>query len=223
VKPPFVGIMSNATSGNINNVDYGTGPRPPRGALEQSGVVATSVADAAWKALQTMEHKPWVALAAAQREIELGVRRPSEAELKRAKELLAKAGPGPYGKLAEVYARESILLADYPSNVKVLLQAIRIGDMSLVSSPCETFAETGLAIKAASPFKPTFVVELANGYNGYLPTPEQHAWGGYETWRARSSYLAVDAEPKLRSTLLELLGELKAGQEAKSTVQKIAN
>jgi neutral ceramidase len=53
--------------------------------------------------------------------------------------------------------------------------------------------------------KPTFTIELANGYNGYLPTVEQHALGGYETWRARSSYLAVNSEPKVRKTLLELL------------------
>jgi hypothetical protein len=51
---------------------------------------------------------------------------------------------------------------------------------------------------------------LANGYNGYLPTPDQHALGGYETWRAKSSYLATDAEPKLRATLLELLNEVAA-------------
>ena len=59
--------------------------------------------------------------------------------------------------------------------------------------PCEVFVEIGLEIKAKSPLKPTFTIELANGYNGYLPTPEQHALGGYETWRARSSYLEVDA------------------------------
>jgi hypothetical protein len=74
-----------------------------------------------------------------------------------------------------------------------------------VSSPCETFVETGLAIKQASPLQPTFTIELANGYNGYLPTPEQHALGGYETWRAKSSYLAVDAEPLVRGKQLELL------------------
>ncbi|HVJ67732.1 MAG TPA: hypothetical protein VM510_07105, partial [Caulifigura sp.] len=108
----------------------------------------------------------------------------------------------------DIYARETVLLAKYPPQVKSLLQAFHIGDLALVSSPCETFCETGLAIKADSPFKPTFVVELANGYNGYLPTPEHHAWGGYETWRARSSYLAVDAEPKIRGALLELLKKL---------------
>jgi hypothetical protein len=80
--------------------------------------------------------------------------------------------------------------------------------MGIVSSPCETFVETGLAIKKLSPFKPTFTIELANGYNGYLPTARQHALGGYETWHAKSSYLAVDAETKIRETLLKLLNDV---------------
>jgi hypothetical protein len=99
-------------------------------------------------------------------------------------------------------------LADYPPAVPVRLQAIRIGDLGIVSTPCETFVEIGLAVKRHSPLKPTFVMLLANGYNGYLPTPEQHALGGYETWRARSSYLAVDAAPKMESALLELLAQV---------------
>ncbi len=31
-------------------------------------------------------------------------------------------------------------------------------------------------------FKPGLIVSLNNGYYGYLPTPEQHDLGGYETW-----------------------------------------
>jgi hypothetical protein len=56
--------------------------------------------------------------------------------------------------------------------------------------------------------KPTFTIQLANGYNAYLPTPEQHELGGYETWRARSSYLEVQAAPKITDTLLKLLEEV---------------
>lgn len=50
-----------------------------------------------------------------------------------------------------------------------------------------------------------YSIELANGYNGYLPTPEQHALGGYSTWPAISSHLEVDASPKIRDHLLGLL------------------
>lgn len=211
--PEFMAVMSNATSGNINNVDYSSGKaRERKGTLEQSTAVALSVIDAISKVLPDLQYSSDIKLAAAQTEIELGVRHPTSDDLQRAEDRLAKAGPGPYSDVKDVYARETVLLAKYPPQVKVVLQAFRIGDMALVSSPCETFCETGLAIKAASPFKPTFVVELANGYNGYLPTPEHHAWGGYETWRARSSYLAEDAEPIIRSTLLDLLGKLQQGR-----------
>ena len=147
----------------------------------------------------------------AETEVELGVRRPGADDLARAEQVLKEAGPGPYRDRRQIYARETVLLADYPETVKAKLQAVRIGDLGIASSPCETFVETGLAIKERSPLKPTFVIELANGYNGYLPTPEHHELGGYETWRARSSYLAVDAEPKIRKTILELLDDVVTG------------
>ena len=51
-------------------------------------------------------------------------------------------------------------------------------------------------------------MELANGSEGYIPTPEQHKLGGYETWRARSSHLEVDASTKIIAALDELLIEV---------------
>jgi len=56
--------------------------------------------------------------------------------------------------------------------------------------------------------RPTFMIELANGYNGYLPTPEQHKLGGYETWRAQSSYLEVSASDAITVALLDLFKQL---------------
>lgn len=207
--PPFVGIMSNGTSGNINNVNYGLESVARKQPFEQIQYVAASVADAAYQAYQKIEYRDWVPLKTAQAEIELGVRLPPADDLAAAKKMLKGAGAPPYAKQPEIYARETVLMAEYPATVKVILQAFRIGDLGIVSSPCETFVETGLALKQESPLKQTFCIELANGYNGYLPTPEHHDLGGYETWRARSSYLAVDAEPKVRKTLLGLLEQVK--------------
>jgi neutral ceramidase len=53
-------------------------------------------------------------------------------------------------------------------------------------------------------------VSLANGYYGYLPTPAHHALGGYETWRARSSFLEVKASDEIERTLKGLLDTLHA-------------
>ena len=63
------------------------------------------------------------------------------------------------------------------------------------------------------------MIELANGYNGYLPTPEQHALGGYTTWRARTSMLEVEAEPKVVATILDMLDNV-AKQRANESVRK---
>ena len=204
-EPAFVGIMSNGTSGDINNINFfeaGESREP----LEQIRLVASDVARSAYQAYKRIEYQDWVPLVAREAEIELGVRIPSKEDLQRAKKILDAAGSGPYRERRQIYARETVLLAEYPEKVPVRLQAFRIGELGIVSSPCETFVETGLAIKQQSPLRPTFVIELANGYNGYLPTSRQHELGGYETWRARSSYLAVDAEAKVRATLLQLLG-----------------
>jgi neutral ceramidase len=203
--PPFVGILSNGTSGDINNNNFGAAAPPRHGEYEQIKIVADSVARAAHEAHQHIKHRDWVSLAMVEKEIELGVRLPGNEDIVRAQGVLAKA-KGPVLKtLDEIYARETVHLAKYPPKVRARLQAIRIGELGIVSSPCETFVETGLQIKKKSPLTPTFTIELANGYNGYLPTPQQHKWGGYETWRARSSYLEVEASEKIQATLLELL------------------
>ena len=110
----------------------------------------------------------------------------------------------------QIYARETLLMEKCPRDIEIVLQGIRIGELGIAAIPCEVFVEIGLEIKKLSPFKPTFTIELANGYAGYLPTVKQHALGGYETWRARSSFLETQAERKLRDKALELLKSLKS-------------
>ncbi|MCS7046057.1 MAG: hypothetical protein NZO58_06850 [Gemmataceae bacterium] len=208
--PTFVGIMSNGTSGDINNINFRLPARQQQPG-EQIRIVADSVAQAAHQAYKKIRHHDHVSLAMAQAEIELGVRRPSEAEMRRAEEILAQAAAANkkvLTTLPEIYARETVLVAKYPAKVPVILQAIRIGELGIVANPCETFVEIGLEIKRLSPLKPTFTIELANGYNGYLPTPEQHALGGYETWRARSSYLETNASTVIVQTWRRLLDEV---------------
>ncbi|MCI0681287.1 MAG: hypothetical protein L0Y71_04215 [Gemmataceae bacterium] len=206
----FVGIMSNGASGNINNVNFREGSKQQQPG-EQIRIVADSVAAAAFKAYKTIAHRDWVPLAMAQKEIELGVRLPKKADIDRAEDILAQAAAAKRTVLKpplEVYARETVLLAKYPAQVPVILQAIRIGELGIVANPCETFVEIGLEIKQKSPLRPTFTIELANGYNGYLPTPEHHELGGYETWRARSSYLEANASRRIIDTWRELLEQV---------------
>jgi hypothetical protein len=206
--PPFVALLSNGTSGDINNINFRQ-KAPARKPYEQIQRVADAVAAEAHRVCQTIQHREAAPLRVAHTEIRLGVRKPSGAELARAREILAKADGRELRGLDEVYARETVLMGDFPAEVPLILQTFRIGELGIVAIPCEVFVEIGLELKARSPFKPTFTIELANGYNGYLPTPAQHQLGGYETWRARSSYLETGASPKIVATVLDLLEELK--------------
>lgn len=203
----FVGIMSNGTSGDVNNIDF-TKPRERREPFEKMTEVGEDLASRAVSVIGEAEHRDGLALAAAETVLELAVRKPSAERLAWAKETAVPDNSPLRKTRPQIYAREALKLAEYPDTVPVRIQAFRIGDWGVASIPCEVFAETGLAIKEGSPFADTFVIELANGYHGYLPTAEQHEWGGYETWPARSAYLEPEAETKIRAAALELLEEL---------------
>ena len=207
VETPFVAIMSNGTSGDINNINFRL-PRQPRPFYEQMGRVAGAVALEAQRVYRAIEHRDWVPLGVRQTEIELGLRLPSRQEVDRARQVMLDAKGPTMNSLTEIYARETVLLADYPEKTSVILQALRIGDLAIAAIPCEVFVEIGLQIRESSPFDSTFTVSLANGYNGYLPTVRHHQLGGYETWRARSSNLEMEAAPKIVDSLLHLLGIL---------------
>lgn len=213
--PPFVGIMSNGTSGDINAINF-KGERQRFKAYERMIQVGRALADKAVAVCRGIEHRSDLTLDMREVELPLKIRKPDAARLKWAEPLYAsgqsKFDGGKRLTRPEVYAREAMHLKDYPDVARIKLQAIRIGDLGIGSIPCEVFAETGLGIKDSSPTKATFTIELANGFWGYLPTPQQHQWGGYETWPARSSCLEIQAEPKIRKAVLGMLEEMHAGR-----------
>jgi neutral ceramidase len=202
----FVGILSNGTSGDVNNVNFkAEAPKTKPG--DRCRLVADAVATTAVKAIDKAEYEERGILRCATSEIELGVRKPTAAEIKRAEEILEKAKGRELKGPEEVYARETVLIAKYPDKVKVPLQAMVINGHAIIAIPCEVFTEIGLSLKKTTVFKNVCVVSLANGYYGYLPTPEQHKLGGYETWRARSSFLEVDASVKIADEVRLLVAD----------------
>ena len=61
----------------------------------------------------------------------------------------------------------------------VPVHAVRIGDVALVTQPCELYCQFGLDIKRRSPAPLTAVVGLADGFGGYCPTIYGILGGGY--------------------------------------------
>jgi hypothetical protein len=206
--PPFVGILTNGASADVNNIDFRAKSKPRR-SYKQMAVVADAVASEAFRLVEKMQYQEHLVLTVHQAEVQLDVRHPSQAEVQQAKRIIANIKGHKARTPKEIYAKETIDLSKYPDKVELIIQAMRIGDVGIVAIPCEVFVEIGLELKKKSPFKITFIIELANGYNGYLPTPEQHKLGGYETWRAKSSYLEINAAPKIVNLSLKLLNDLK--------------
>jgi len=207
-KAAFVGIMSHGCSGDIWRRDY-TRPESWNDKLTIDDY-AKGLVDIAMTAYKSIRYRDGVDLAMAERRMTLNYRVPDKQRLEWAERIVA----GMTNRLAktttEVYAREQIILHER-QKTEIVVQALRIGDIGIATTPNETYAVTGLKIKAASPLPHNMVIELANGGDGYIPPPEQHLFGGYNTWAARSAGLEVTAEPKIAETAIGLL-EKVSGQ-----------
>lgn len=93
---------------------------------------------------------------------------------------------------------------------KTWVQAIQIGDTAVVGVPGECFTILGEEIKRRSPFRYTFVFELANDYIGYIPDRKGHALGGYQTWTGLHSYLEPGTGEAIVAESVKLLERLHA-------------
>lgn len=205
---PFVGMLSNGTSGDINNIDF-ENRRPRSEPYERMQIVAKKVAGKVYDAHQQLSFQDTAALKATLTELSLSVRQPT----KQMQDYLAAISKQPADEKRRhnrelIYHDRIQSLSDAPKMIDVPIQAFAIGNIGIVAIPFETFAEIGLEIKERSPFKHTFVIELANGSFGYLPTPEQHKLGGYETWLG-TNYVEVEASRKITETALTLLNGLQ--------------
>src|SRR5262249_53980923 len=97
---------------------------------------------------------------------------------------------------------------------EVEVQVVALGrDVAWVSLPGEIFVELGLAIKQDSPFRYTFLAELANGSVGYVPSRRAYPQGNYEVVSARcaegSGEMLVEAAVKLLKELYAENGKLR--------------
>jgi hypothetical protein len=203
--PPFVGMLSNGASADVNNNDYANYGRQRRYApYEKMRRIAEDVAQEVVRVRKTIEHRDWVKLGAAQAEMTLRYRRPTPEQLQRARRILDNPQPNSrdYSWQA-IFARRAVDAADWPETVDAVVQTFRIGDLGIAALPFEVFTEIGLEIQQRSPFNDTFVIELANGGLGYLPSPRQHELGGYETWLTVNR-VEKGASPKLVEKLMEL-------------------
>lgn len=207
-RSPPVGMLTNGTSGDVNNIDFSR-PAPSREPYEQIDRVAELIASRVVEASKRVNYQTTAVLGSASTGLTLQVRKP-DSQMRSYFARMEKAGDEwkQYQRHEKTYARRVAELDAGPDEVTVRLQVLRIGDLAIAAIPFEVFTETGLRLKSDSPFADAFTIELAGGSFGYLPTPKQHELGGYETWMGTSK-VQTDASDRIEQTLLELMDELK--------------
>lgn len=90
------------------------------------------------------------------------------------------------------------------------IQAIRLGDVCFVGVPAELFPSVGFEIRRRSPFRITYVIELANDWIGYVPDERAFDLGGYQVWTGFHSYVSRGTGERLVREVVRLLHDISA-------------
>ena len=109
---------------------------------------------------------------------------------------------------------EMAALAPLPDSVEGEIWVARFGDTAIVGTPGELFTEIGAEVRRRSPFATTIFAGYCQGVLGYVSTPEEYQFGGYEPTVAQRGYghpapFSPDASRMLIEESVALLELLK--------------
>jgi hypothetical protein len=209
----FNGAEANISVGHSPELTA-LGLETPNRTFERAAELGQQLTDATLAALPSIQTKTDVILNGAVLDCELRGRRYGsivelEAALKDVEGRIERRGPPKDAlstelQLEKLYAlirlNNARQLAKKNGRIPFDLQAFRIGGALFLGVPAEVFSETGRTIKEQLG-KDTFVIGLANGYEGYLPAKSAFAEGGYEV---EASYCDSNSEQHLVERALEL-------------------
>lgn len=207
-------VFLNGACGDVTQVNNLSLQESEFGA-KWSRRVGQKVGAEALKVLCMAEPAELVPVAAAQKVLTIECRTVSEERFQAA---LAFWNSNPPEGWDKWWAREEILLHEklkVEPAVRCEVQAIQVGPAVYLANPAEYFCQFGLNIKQRSHFPYTWVVELANGSIGYVPTPEAMGpqGGGYEPRLCCSSCLVPEAGRLIEDASVELANALTPGPE----------
>jgi neutral ceramidase len=196
---PGVTIFANGCCGNLNHRNVWW-PDPQKGPSEAARL-GQSIAGAVCAALPNLIDVSAAPIRARIENVQLPLPEISDADRAEARELKSKVKEAKFMQQVKMFRVLDVLGRD-GKPIEVEVQVIAAGnEIAFVALPGEIFVELGLAIKKASPFKHTILIELANTAIGYIPNRQAYAEGNYEVMSARcaagSGELLVDTAVKL--------------------------
>ncbi len=83
---------------------------------------------------------------------------------------------------------------------------IKFGAVAIATNPFELFLDYGNQIKARSNAQQTFLIQLANGFEGYLPTEKAERGGHYSAFISSGLVGHIGGEQLVRETLQDING-----------------
>jgi len=88
------------------------------------------------------------------------------------------------------------------------IHAIRLGDLAIVSQPCELFCQFGHDVRRRSVAPMTAMFGLTDGYHGYCPTTSAIAGGGYSADPIYWTRFTPDAGDRIVDVAARLVHQL---------------
>ena len=184
----FISIFGAGTCGDINHIDVSTNRLQKGG--EESQRIGKTLSETFFRALPELKTANKPSLAVRYTKVFAPLQEFSEEQIARARERMARIGSKELSFLEQVESYKILDLQEMRARFGRMLpmevQAFRLDDdTTVVGLPGEVFVELGLAIKQASPFRNTLVVELCNNDIGYVPTKKAFVEGSYEVVNSR--------------------------------------
>jgi neutral ceramidase len=205
----FISFFGAGTCGDINHIDVSS-DRPQKGG-EESLRIGDTLAETVFKALSRSRTASPPSLAVRYTKVFTPLQEFSDGQLAQARERMPLVGTNALSFLDQVEAYKITDVGEMRLRCGPMLpmevQVFRLDDgTALVGLPGEVFVELGLAIKRASPFRTTLVVELCNNDIGYVPTKKAFTEGSYEVVNSR---VRSGGGEQLVEEAIKLLHDLK--------------
>jgi len=200
----FVLLFGTGTCGDINHIDVTKKDRL------KTDYIGRTLAETVRAKVNELKTAAEPALAVRSEIVDAPLQHYSPEKIAWARENIKKVGTNELSFLEQVEAYKILDIEMLASqNIPLEVQVFRLSrDVAVVGLPGEVFVDLGLAIKRASPFPVTLVVELCQDAPGYIPTKKAFAEGSYETVNSRiapggGEMMADAAVRLLKETLTE--------------------
>jgi len=220
-----VAMFTNGAEGDINtghSADIsGIGGHIPDRTFERAEKLGNMLAGEVLKVLEQIKVSPKIHLDVKRELVELPLKdlpssREAEKEFQRKTSAVDESKETSHEKLTRAkiekfYAEITLSLVKEVESlglgrtIGAEIQVMRLNNTVLVAIPGELFVEIGLDVKKKSEFENTFIVGLANGEIGYIPTRQAFMEGGYESI---STKFTEEAGERIKDAVLKLIKKI---------------